>query len=655
MRIFEWALIALIIVTPWGEGGAEPTALAVVHTIIFAAAAIHLRRSAKEGGLEARLPWPIVALLPFLLVGAVSLSSSGYLYGSFETYWDQMVAFALAILLVGARPPAGFSSLAAAVVVGGGVAQAVPAIATRFATGAAVSPSFLNPNHLAAYLNVCALLALGAGGWLPGAARASALPSAGGLHRFLWRAGAIVCLAGVIAIASRGALLALALTLVIVIARSPAARSHRWLLGVGATAVLVVLGALSVQMRFAANVDPYRYDRPRLWLAALQTWSDHPVLGVGPGMYEQGAARHNFPQEEALFRYSKEPNSAHSQPLQTLAEEGIAGLAALVLFVVISGAAFARARHLPGERGDAARTLLPALIAVAIQALFETPFEAPALPLTLIILSWPVLAPGTFDEAAAAFVLRWPKGPAAKHDRRAIAWSAAAALLALYLIGVAAPYLSWALARYAEGVGRAPARVDWAARHAEALNPYQPFIGYRRARAALSRAPRVSPPLLANASDSLERTIRLEPGDPSAYALLGDLYARAAADLPGAGPGSLDQAERRFTQAIEAAPRNATFWVARAAFSLFRGDPDSAISDAARSLALEPLALAAHQVRVEALLAAGRREEAASALREMEKASDRLRGYAPLNGYEAALIRIDARSMEEARRRLKEG
>ena len=49
----------------------------------------------------------------------------------------------------------------------------------------------------------------------------------------------------------------------------------------------------------------------------------------------------------------------------------------------------------------------------------------------------------------------------------------------------------------------------------------------------------ISSPLLANAMESLERTVRLAPGDPSAYALLASLYRRAAADLSGAGPGAL--------------------------------------------------------------------------------------------------------------------
>jgi O-antigen ligase len=656
---FEAILLALLVILPWGEGGAAPTSLAVVQTIIFVAVAALLRRTLKSGSIEVRLSWPLLAYLAFLAVGGVGLLRSEYLYGSFETYWDQIAALLLALALAGTAPTERFARTAAAAICGLGAAQALPAIVSRCTVGAALSPSFVNPNHLAAYLNVAAFVALERGGWLParegqeGTREAAPGPRPGPVSRLLlWRAGALLCAAGVLAVGSRGALLALTITLLVLIARAGSARARAWMRAVPVVIVLAALAVLSVQSRFASNVDPYRYDRPRLWTAALSAWREAPLLGLGPGMYEHRAARHNFPQDLAVFRYSKEPHSAHSQPLQTLAEEGVAGLLTLLVFAGAIVVALAGARKVGGEAAASARALLPACAALAIHALFETPFEAPAIPITLLLLAWPALRPASFGASAAAFVLRWPDRETAARERWATVTSAAVCGVVLFSIGVAAPYLSYLAVRYAEGEGRAPVRIDLAFRTAEALNPHQPFLGFRRARAALARSRRVSPTLLANAMDSLETTIRLEPGDPSAYALLGGLYARAAADLPGAGAGAIAEAERRYTEALAVAPLDARLHVERGSLRLSAGEAAGALADALAALQLEPRALAAHQLEVEALLASGREKEAAAGLGDMEKVLADLSGYQPLNGYEEALLRVDGRGLLEMRRRL---
>ena len=289
--------------------------------------------------------------------------------------------------------------------------------------------------------------------------------------------------------------------------------------------------------------------------------------------------------------------------------------------------------------------------ALAIHALVETPFEAPAIPFTLIVLGWCALAESRREECAASFVLRWP--PAAERLARfSVGASTVAVAGVLWAAGVAAPFASHLLANYAEGPEVPPARIDLAVRLSEACNPWQPFLGYRRARAALARVPRLPPVLLANAMESLEKTIRLEPGDPSAYALLARLYARAAADLPGAGPGAIDAAERRWSEAIRVAPLDARLRIERGGFRLSGGRGAAALRDATGALALEPNALAAHLLRVEALADSGWIEGAARALRGLDTVAARLRAYEPLNGYEASLLRVDGPALERIRERL---
>jgi hypothetical protein len=649
VSVLERFLLLLLLALPWSEGGATPTALMVFHTFVFVSALVVLLRSRRDGTLEVRLSWPLLAYLPFLCVGLLSFLGAGYAYGSFETFWDQCVWFLLALLLATAGPTDRFWRTASFGVAIVGVAQAVPAIISRLAYGVSLSPSFLNPNHLAAYLNVAAFVALERGGWLHPVRDAA---RGGARGRLAWSAVAAICMAGTLSIASRGALFALGLTLLIAARGARATRSAAWRYALPALALLALIAVLSVQLRFLSTTDPYRHDRPRLWMAAVAAWTENPVLGLGPGMYEHRAARHNFPQEEAIFRFSKQPRGAHSQPIQVLAEEGIAGLLTLALFVVTAGFALGRIARSPGERGRAARACLLGGAAVAIHSLVETPFEAPAIPVMLLVLGWGAIQPQTLEESARGHLLRWPSASLDRTQRRLAALSPMVLISVVWTLAVAAPYLAHLAARYAESPGRSPVRIDAAVRLSRELNPWQPFLEYRRARAALGRAPRISPPLLANASESLERVLRLEPGDPSAHALLGQLYARAAADLPGAGPGALDAAERRFSAAIAAVPLDARLFVARGALRVSRGDRRGALEDSAAAVELEPNALIAHQLRLEAMLGSGKNREAIEALRRLEEVRVRLRRYEPLNEYEASLLRVDSRELERARARL---
>jgi O-antigen ligase len=641
----ELLLLAILAFLPWSEGGATPSALAILHTAVLSLGILVLWRSRREGRLELRLTWPLLAWILFLFSGGISFLGAEYLYGSFESYWDMWVVFILALSLSATRPSPRFLQAAPVMMAALAVAQAIPALVTRLTRGVSLSLSFLNPNHLAATLNVGALLALAMGGWLGG----SRETGKGSRARLLWASAALTCVAGTVAIGSRGGILSMVVILGMVALRSrlsvPAAAK---LLAV--VALLVALaGAVSIGHRFAERTDPYRYDRPRLWRTAIQTWTEAPLAGLGPGMYEHRATRHNFPQELAVFRYSKQPRSAHSQPLQVLAEQGLIGMIALAAVVLAAFTSLRRAAG-PGGPGAAwARATLLGAGVVGIHSLVEGLFQAPAIPLTLVVMLWMALDPRGMGDAPAALVLRWPRTAG---GRMAIGLSVLGAGAALLAVAVVGPYLSYLSARYAESAGRPPVRIDLASRWSESFNPYQPFLGYRRARAALSRTPRISLPLLANAMDSLERTIRLEPGDPSAYVLLASLQVRSYHDLPGAGVGTLTAAGKLYEQAIDLSPLDARLWTERAGFRLMVGDPRAALSDCRKAVQLEPRSPAARLLCVEALLEGGREEEARRALAELDELVGVMEGYRALNGYEADLLKVDPRRLESVRSRL---
>lgn len=646
MSLLEILMVLLLLGLPWGEGGAAPLPLFLVHSAVFAAAALAILRSRGRGALELRLTSAHLAYGCFLLVGFLSFLRATYVYGSFETLWDQAVWLLLALALAAVRPSESFARAAAGAVAAAGAAQALVVVSSRLLAGGALSPSFVNLNHTAAYLNVAAILALGRGGWLPGGGQPATRP---GGEAAAWRAAGILCVAGCLASGSRGGMLSLGAVLAAGLWWGRGRRSRNLRLAVPLALAFAAIAGLSIYARFSAVEDPYRYMRPRLWGAAIETWTDAPALGIGPGMYEHRALRHNFPIETAAFRYSKQPSSAHSAPIQVLAEEGVAGLLALVLFAGAAAACLRAAARRGGGPSARARAVLMAAAVAGVHAFVEMPFEAPAIPITLLLLAWPVLDPPRVSDAFAFTRLSWPRPGNPRVESVAAAMTPAAALVLAYAFAVAAPYLSFAAAAYAETPGRAPVRIETAARLSEHLNPYQPFLGFRRARAALLRVSRLSPPLLANASESLTRATWLEPGDPGAYLLLGRLYARSFREMPGAGPGALDRAEREYTAAIDAAPLDARLFIERAAFRLSRGDVRGSLRDGSAALDLEPNAIPALQVRLEALLTAGRTEPARRALAALEAGLERLGDHSPLNAYEESLARVDAAGLARAR------
>ncbi len=69
--------------------------------------------------------------------------------------------------------------------------------------------------------------------------------------------------------------------------------------------------------------------RPELWRAAVELWRRHPFLGVGPDNF-----RHRYPEVLTAPRFADERLHANSLYLETLADLGLAGVAALAFLLV---------------------------------------------------------------------------------------------------------------------------------------------------------------------------------------------------------------------------------------------------------------------------------------------------------------------------------
>jgi O-antigen ligase len=193
-------------------------------------------------------------------------------------------------------------------------------------------------------------------------------PEARGNRRVLLGLGLCAAIGMILAAGSRGALLAAGASAVWTLAKG---RRGRILAG-AAGAALVLLAVVPRSFWLKAD-KPGSMKRPLIWKAAIEASLDRPILGSGPGRFEDAFMRHNF-SSGMETHYNYRSDHAHSEPLEAAAETGWVGLA---LFVFAIGSAMRRA-----SRVDAAAAAAQgALAAMTVQCLFDNMLQLPALGL----------------------------------------------------------------------------------------------------------------------------------------------------------------------------------------------------------------------------------------------------------------------------------
>ncbi|TAK36822.1 MAG: tetratricopeptide repeat protein [Chloroflexota bacterium] len=189
-----------------------------------------------------------------------------------------------------------------------------------------------------------------------------------------------------------------------------------------------------------------------LYRNALQMASERPVLGYGLGTFGQV----NLGRVSGTRLQDAVHGHAHNAYLNNLAEMGALGtLALLWLLVALARGAWTAVRRAGDARSRALAIAAAAgLVGSAVQDLFETPLDQPALLLTTMILVAVLLeiprrwAPERIEPGQAVLCTRLGRClvPAAL-----VGWGAIAAALL---------YVGWANLVYAQGVSAA-LRSDW--------------------------------------------------------------------------------------------------------------------------------------------------------------------------------------------------
>ncbi len=638
-------LVALLLILPLWEGGADPLGIFVTHSLVFALGGWAVGLRIRQGSIRLAAGWEAVAGLGMIVVSILSFLRVDYFYGSFLSVWNLLMVGLLAgaMMLAG---DAAWRTLAHAVVISSAV-QAVTAFAMTPGENLTPSGTFANASQLAAYLNIGILVTLAlAASSLQAARKEGWRHSRWGLAGY--GAAAILDLAALVRTGARGAMISLLLAGVLWLALlapglSRRARYASWC----AILAFALVAVAAVTARFERIEDPYRFDRTRIWAAGLRAAGEAPILGMGPGMFERRGYKYNFPLDREVFRYSKRLNSAHSTYLQALAETGVLGLLAMALFVALLLRRLWSWRDGHSSAGPAAMGPGLAVLACLIHGFVDRPFAVPAVTWTLVTLAAPLLTARSARDAPL-YAATTPRRTF-RHGMTVL--SATAVAVSAYFGAVLLPHR--AHAQLMAGLEASePGLPDERITRAVTIDRYNPLHVATRAELTWPPNKRLDPGVLASAHHDLLRAHSLDPGNPRFLMLLGRLHAQACFDI-GAGPVELARAEGFYRQAIALGDRDARFHLELAGFLFARGRPEPALEEVREALALEPRFLGAQLTLVRALLESVRDEEAAAAFDRLEETRTELADYEPKNGYEEDLLRLDEAVLSEVAARVK--
>ena len=244
-----------------------------------------------------------------------------------------------------------------------------------------------NPNDVGTYLVAPALAAV----VLATIAR--------GKRRWIYAAIGVLLVAGIVASATRTAIVAFMVALLVF------AFMHSRRVAVAAVAMLVVIGILISTprtilgrstrslMTAAANHDYQQLfsERTLPFLSAFEMWRDHPILGVGPGCFKfqfmpYRVALNGKYAPEWTRGFPMNWGEVHNDHLQVLAETGLPGYALFLAAIAIVAGRRKRAAEATREQQFARAFRWPFAVLVLTITIGQFPMELAAPRLMLLTL-----------------------------------------------------------------------------------------------------------------------------------------------------------------------------------------------------------------------------------------------------------------------------
>jgi tetratricopeptide (TPR) repeat protein len=236
--------------------------------------------------------------------------------------------------------------------------------------------TFSNPVFLSEFLAVAAVCFTARAFW----AREDE-----GLPRYVWGAGALLCLASALSLTgSRGVALALVPALgVLIVLRFGVSRGLKMFLFAGLP-TLIVVGWHSAARFFEADI--YHYGRWVFWRAALRIFSEHP-FGVGLGGYKYFWFQAQKPFPQAFRHYAKYAHTPHNEYLEVLVGLGFLGLMFFLLVIVPPMVAAIKGwKEIPASRRGLAAGAFAALMLSGTHAFVNFNFHEAGIFCTGVLL-----------------------------------------------------------------------------------------------------------------------------------------------------------------------------------------------------------------------------------------------------------------------------
>ncbi|MFN7966899.1 MAG: hypothetical protein U0V87_14545 [Acidobacteriota bacterium] len=612
-------LSILVMLVPWGEGGALPGARLARAVIVAAALTLTLfpLRVARVEAL--RHEWPLVPLLflaPAAIVAAVSAAFSTDGAAARDGLSSLLVALIVVVLswdlsrrfptwpritvtLVGVA-----ATLCAALWLlqkfalefGFDVAQWPVPLGVE--SGLRPAADFLHPGHLGTFLVAGGIAWVGMALFSP-------------TSRFtLWVGLAVIGLG--LAGGARGSVVGLLAggLLLAIFAATP--RLRRYI--VAGLLVLITAGVIAVIVRFSAG-DPYMWRRVEIWRASLGAILDRPWIGFGPGGFEAVAAHYRFLDPGPVAQFGRTFNGPHSDLLNLFLSFGLLGGALALSMLLVLGARVFRTARLAHQVDPALAGGAAALMVLVAHGLADDLFsDRPAAAIVAAVLL------GALGGARLERQRLWKPSHGAR-------WVIAVSVMTTLL---ACEVMPWVADRYLRA--GEPLRAALADRRR---------AGYWIAAARdLEGEPL---PVLARAVDRTRRatSVRPESGDTwKESALVLDAACRGPLPESGVCRAALTAWER----AIDAVPRDALarFGHARLADSL--GETDLALTELRRAIEDEPNFLPARIALAHLLLRAGNKSAAREQAQQIRERAKQLDGVHPESDYEGELLNVTPES-----------
>lgn len=486
----------------------------------------------------------------------------------------------------------------------------VPWMVVQRIWGGDPTPSgpFFNPNYLATVL--LSSLGYAVGSFLNRQGKRGRVPV------FLLIGG--MSMGGLVLTGSRSAMLGM-----LILLGTIAFFGRKW---VRRGAVLLILVSLLIPTTVRYRVlegyrsDPHAFSRTKIWEAGLQMGLDHPLVGVGPGLFSYFSPRYAFPVDDLPVKYGRIARKPHNEYIRSWAEGGTIGVLIAVLFLCLTFHLMKNA----WKENRAGQAL--ALGMVLFQAVFHDITE----DFSILILGAFWLARLTPGGGKTVLV---------SERKGQMIWTAAALLVFSVTVWINLNGISRTLLQ--KGQKSMETNVASALRNlkvASVLNPAHPEVAVRIAGIKLDRF--LESPTAGNremAEESLVRARKLNSQDTVPVRMEADLFREIAkagkgdpAEFYGKALENLDHA--RFME-----PYNALILLQIAGVYEEQGQMTKALHSVEQALDLEPNFFEAHRVRIRYL---ERLDPSLvpEAVLQREKAVEEISGYKPMSRYEEIIL-----------------